>query len=161
MNIKAKGLFCNCGKPMFAKGLCKPCYGLFWRENNREHNLQLQADWRAAHPNYGSESYHANKEKRQQQTREWRKVNKKRTRITNRLLRTGVTENQFQDALKKQAGLCAICDRRLGNSPDTDHCHTTGVFRGLLCGKCNPALGLFNDDVNLLDKAKSYLLKFK
>jgi len=86
MNIKAKGLFCNCGKPMFAKRLCKPCYGLFWRENNREHNLQLQADWRAAHPNYGSESYIANKEKAATANTRMAQVNKKRTRITNRLL---------------------------------------------------------------------------
>lgn len=38
-----------------------------------------------------------------------------------------------------------------------DHCHTSGLFRGVLCRKCNTALGLFKDDEGVLNKAIKYL----
>lgn len=63
------------------------------------------------------------------------------------------------DALvKKQNGLCAICNqppksRRL----DVDHNHKTRKVRGLLCNRCNLAIGLFDDLVQILDQAINYL----
>lgn len=54
---------------------------------------------------------------------------------------------------------CAIC-----NSEETrdgklaiDHCHSTGKFRGMLCHKCNMALGLFGDDIEVMSNAIEYL----
>jgi hypothetical protein len=38
-----------------------------------------------------------------------------------------------------------------------DHCHTTGVVRGMLCHNCNRALGLLQDDTTLLKRAITYL----
>jgi len=38
-----------------------------------------------------------------------------------------------------------------------DHNHETLEFRGWLCGKCNSALGWFNDDITLLHRAIDYL----
>lgn len=38
-----------------------------------------------------------------------------------------------------------------------DHCHATGKFRGWLCMKCNTALGLVGDNIELLQKMIDYL----
>ena len=38
-----------------------------------------------------------------------------------------------------------------------DHCHKTDKFRGWLCHNCNRAIGLFNDDVEMLKRAIDYL----
>lgn len=56
-----------------------------------------------------------------------------------------------------QEGLCAICHRTLSSSLHIDHCHQSDRVRGLLCGKCNPALGLYNHDPKVLRAAAAYL----
>jgi hypothetical protein len=38
-----------------------------------------------------------------------------------------------------------------------DHCHKTGVVRGLLCDRCNSGLGALQDSSNILQEAVKYL----
>jgi len=38
-----------------------------------------------------------------------------------------------------------------------DHCHETDRFRGWLCHKCNRTLGGFEDDIQMMHRAISYL----
>lgn len=42
-----------------------------------------------------------------------------------------------------------------------DHCHTTGLLRGLLCMDCNRGLGAFKDDPVLLRKAADYIEEWR
>lgn len=53
--------------------------------------------------------------------------------------------------------VCEICARAPSAALHFDHDHTTGLFRGWLCGACNKALGLFRDDPDRLLAAAAYL----
>lgn len=50
---------------------------------------------------------------------------------------------------------CDICGRK--QKLEVDHNHKTGKVRGLLCSRCNGALGQFCDAIELLEKAIAYL----
>ena len=69
--------------------------------------------------------------------------------------RYGVDEAAFAALVAAQGGLCAIC--RVNAASHLDHCHDSGVVRGLLCVPCNNGLGLFRDDPNRLEAAACYL----
>ena len=61
---------------------------------------------------------------------------------------------------------CQICGRDdfsglPGNRLHIDHDHEDTLIRGLLCAKCNRALGLFQDDPTLLQAAGHYLATAK
>lgn len=71
----------------------------------------------------------------------------------------GITQEQYDALLKSQGGVCAICKRQPGKTKlCVDHDHKTNRIRGLLCGKCNTALGLLNDDIAQLQAAIKYLI---
>lgn len=75
-----------------------------------------------------------------------------------------MTVDQYNEMYDKQMGNCACCGR-----PSTDfkrglhldHDHKTGQVRALLCTKCNPGLGYFEDSIEKLEMAIAYLKKFK
>ena len=76
----------------------------------------------------------------------------------------GLSVKDIDEMMEHQNGLCAICNQPESSvirgktvSLAVDHCHATGKIRGLLCTKCNRALGLLNDSVGLLKKAIAYL----
>lgn len=90
--------------------------------------------------------------------REWRRRNLLHAKNTEMKRRYGITLAQYSDMLSQQGGGCAIC----GATSDyyalaVDHCHSTGVVRGVLCSKCNRGLGAFADDPKRLENAVSYL----
>lgn len=78
------------------------------------------------------------------------------------LAKYGMTHADYEDLLAKQNGACAVCKSttpntdRIKNFP-IDHCHVTGKVRGLLCSRCNRAIGLLQDKVELLEAAVEYL----
>jgi len=82
----------------------------------------------------------------------------------------GITLNEYYQRLKDQNGVCAICKQKetavhhksKTNKPKklaVDHNHITGEVRGLLCGKCNTAIGALKADegTDLLLNALSYI----
>lgn len=51
-----------------------------------------------------------------------------------------ITREEYQLILAHQGGCCAICQRRPRYRLAVDHCHRTGLVRGLLCKLCNNRL---------------------
>ena len=71
-----------------------------------------------------------------------------------------MTLNDYDEMLEKQNGVCAICGKEPnGKRLHVDHCHETGVVRGLLCFRCNFGLSYFGEDIKKIKKAYEYLLK--
>ena len=55
---------------------------------------------------------------------------------------------------------CACCERKYntdGTALCVDHNHTTGKIRGLLCDQCNTAIGMVQDNTNILKNMINYL----
>jgi len=75
----------------------------------------------------------------------------------------GLSKNDWELLWSEQNGCCAICGKKFKSyaGADTDHDHKTGKGRGLLCRRCNSAIGQFNDDIELMKLAIKYILKYK
>lgn len=72
----------------------------------------------------------------------------------------GITQKEYDTLLISQNGKCKICGISQSNITHplcVDHCHSTNKIRGLLCKKCNTALGLFNDNLETIKNAITYL----
>ena len=77
-----------------------------------------------------------------------------------RLVHTGCTDTIYTTLLQEQNNSCAICKKSrqlLDRDLAADHDHVTGKVRGLLCAKCNLALGLLTDNTQVLVNAINYL----
>src|SRR5258708_5296198 len=74
-----------------------------------------------------------------------------------RLIRCfNLTEVLWQKVFDYEKGICPLCGRPL-TKPNTDHCHKTGLVRGILCSHCNRALGYVKDSIPWLLRAIEYL----
>jgi hypothetical protein len=81
--------------------------------------------------------------------------NNARQRETHTLRKYGLSQQEVDELIESQGGVCAICQYR--PAKHVDHDHVTGVVRGVLCFPCNAALGHFKDRIDLLMRAARYL----
>jgi Recombination endonuclease VII len=69
-----------------------------------------------------------------------RPTDSKRTRFLSAAF--NITPAEWEVVSAYQQGVCFVCGRpERGKRLSTDHSHEDGLFRGLLCSKCNPLLG--------------------
>jgi len=113
------------------------------------------------------------REKKNIASRKWKQLHSTEKKLSDQRWRLkhhyGLTSTEYAALLNKQHGVCAICktskwgltNHRLLSSPQVDHDHDTGKVRGLLCLKCNRALGFFNDDIDFVRRALGYLNRHK
>lgn len=114
-----------------------------------------------------------------EQVREWRRANPAKAKaIKDRyvaahrekvresvrrknLQRYGITVEAWEALFESQGRKCAVCTSEVhgGNGWHTDHCHSTGEVRGILCVRCNIGIGQFADDATRLRAAAAYLEK--
>jgi hypothetical protein len=158
-------------------GACRPCI----KAHNRE--------WAAAHPRNGWRLYwnhdpehakrvhreaelrrkardpelfrqrsieshrrHRAKQDPEQKREQYRRYNLKKN--------YGISAEEYAAMLAAQHGLCAICGKPPGRKRlAVDHDHETGGIRLLLCEYCNPGLGFFKHNPDLLRAAIAYLAR--
>ena len=77
-----------------------------------------------------------------------------------------ITISDFRSLLVKQFNPatkhieCPICQRNLNSGHiklSIDHNHTTGKVRGVLCNRCNIALGMLKENPEIIKQAIAYL----
>lgn len=100
--------------------------------------------------------------------RECKKANRHETRLADvdrRLMKTyGLSLVDYRLLQLAQGDVCKICGEKETDmihgkvkNLAVDHDHASGEVRGLLCARCNRAIGLMNDDVQRLLSAADYL----
>lgn len=139
--------YCKCGLEKTRQAgrrkrlVCKPCDGIKhkkYREENKERLKIQKSEYRAKHPE------------------KWRN--------RNLVKNYGITLDQYNQILIKQNNVCAICLKPEANRSKryknlaTDHHHVTKKVRGLLCNKCNRAIGLLGDSIDIALNLTEYLI---
>lgn len=75
-----------------------------------------------------------------------------------------LTPEDYFKMTELQNNLCAICDRPERDKHrkilSVDHNHKTNKVRGLLCHKCNAAIGYLGEDISIILNAANYLFKY-
>ena len=100
--------------------------------------------------------------------REYRRKNPERMKLkdfkSDLKKRYGISYEEYMRMYEAQEGNCACCgihESKFKRQLNVDHNHTTGEIRGLLCNRCNPGIGYFEESVERLEMAIAYLTKFK
>lgn len=131
---------------------CKACERAMarsWYERNRDVAKEKVKDWRLRNGEV---------------IKQYRAVNRQKSYRQELVRKHGVKPDWFDSQIAKQGNMCPCCKRAFewGNkqtTPHVDHCHETGVVRGILCNRCNTVLGLCSDDPKLLQSLARYLKK--
>ena len=125
-------------------------------------------------PEYARRYREANKEKnRIYQRAYYQKIGRSKNTASarkSRYQKIGWTVEGYEQAYLEQNGLCAIC-----KNPETtidprngaprllaaDHSHETGKPRGLLCYRCNSALGFLGENMESIISMLDYVVKHR
>lgn len=77
--------------------------------------------------------------------------------LSARCYKYGITAGDFLELLEEQEGKCKLCGDNKGMELFIDHCSITMKVRGLLCCRCNSAIGQLLHDPVLIRKAAQYI----
>lgn len=126
----------------------RKAYLKIWKLKNRDKLLRQ-----------GRASYKRNAHNRRKYSRNfyWKNKQKELDRI--RFKKYGITGEEFRLIVKKQNGKCPICKRKDNKNLSIDHDHFTGKLRGVICNRCNMALGNVQDSPKILKALINYLEK--
>jgi Recombination endonuclease VII len=136
---------------------CKECHSAAhkeWYAQNRDEEIARVKRWQQENKDRVNE---VSRRRRAERGDEY----KRKEREGHLLRKYGIRIRDFETLLYAQMGFCAICGRNERHRLHVDHDHETGVVRGLLCGKCNKAIGLLDDEPRLLRSAEDYLVAYR
>lgn len=103
--------------------------------------------------------YENNKESIKESLKRYRDTNRDAIARLQQLRNYGIDSDSICKIFQKDkcCFICGVSRSVHGIDLSIDHCHITGMIRGLLCHSCNTALGLFRDSAELLTNAINYL----
>ena len=141
--------------------------GKRYRKNNlekiKEHRKQYREKNHEAILEYGKQYRERNREEIKEKGRQYSRTEKARenAKINRFKYVYGLSHEDWLKMWEEQDERCSICEEPFTSLSDAcvDHNHKTDEIRGLLCKKCNSAIGLLNDDPELMLKAIKYLAK--
>jgi hypothetical protein len=122
-------------------------YSRAWLEKNRDRNQEWQREYRRKN----LEKCRARDKARNPARREKQREYQYRRRYC-------ISVKAYEELVAAAKGLCAIC----GANPKrlfVDHCHEAGHVRGLLCVKCNMAIGHLDNSAQRALKVYEYLVR--
>lgn len=153
MSIKLynKHAECHPDRVCFVANLCRSCYQksrrildlVRIRKRDRERQKEYRKTRLDIARKQGRESYQRHKQKRI---------------IYQKVRNYGITSEQYLEMLNKRNGVCDIC-KNVVKQLVVDHNHKNGEIRGMLCYKCNQALGLFGENAQTMKQAIEYVYK--
>lgn len=139
---------------------CRSCF----KENDKKYREKNSERIKEYNGEYYKKNRESVREQQSKYSKEYTKKNAGRIREYWLKKNFGLDPSDFNRMFAEQDGRCKICKkpetRETGgkvHSLSVDHCHVTGVVRGLLCHRCNVSLGGFYDDPELLEQAAVYL----
>lgn len=134
--MSPKPATCHPEKPMHGKGMCCACYTRELRNNNpasRQAHRDAQKRYRTRDPRYT-----------------------KSRRAIERRYRYGLSVEDYNLLIMAAGGQCGICGASTGKMC-IDHDHQTGFVRGILCDRCNKALGAYEYMLQFEPTLSAYL----
>ena len=117
-----------------------------YRQENKERIINYCKEWRIDNSDYV-------KQKRQE--------NKTKRRETDLKRKYNITLDDYHTMWIEQEGKCWTCSVKAEDAINkilyVDHNHLTGKVRGLLCSRCNTAIGLLQESQEIIQKVSKYL----
>lgn len=129
-------------------------------EKSKKKYKEYQKAYRKKHKVKRAEQYKAyyaaNRERLREKYRLYGRAHPEIARAANLKFNYGLTLEEYEDMYLAVAGHCQICGRHK-DQLHVDHNHDTGEVRGLLCNRCNTALGLLQDSPELIARSLQYI----
>lgn len=149
---------------MIPSGKCKTCRNLYLKEYRKKPGVkeklcERSKTW-ANKPENKIKRAKYRKDNLEHSNNLSRKRYKKSGRNTRFKKDYDITVGEYNKMNLEQNFKCKICgnpEKVKNRDLAVDHCHVTGKIRGLLCFRCNTAIGKFEDNPELLKKALAYL----
>lgn len=131
------------------------------RTKNKQRRESMTAEKKAERTRQRKEYYVANRVRIIAEVRQYNQQRPHARRAGSLKNNYGLTIADYDRLAAEQRNRCAICNSQVDTIPHkklyVDHCHMTGVVRGLLCSACNFGLGKFKDSTINLRAAIEYL----
>jgi hypothetical protein len=136
-----------------------------YREKNKEEINKQRKEYRQNNKDKIAERDKDYRSRKVEQTRlrsaKWYANNRDRSKNSRLLRKYNISLDEYNKMLLEQDGKCWTCSTKAEDERNkvlvVDHNHLTGEVRGLLCNRCNTAIGLLQESQEILEKVSKYL----